>query len=46
MCVQIESLPLSQQQLRKMTQRDPVLSQVLTYTKFGWPDEVTTEMQP
>ena len=43
---QIKSVPLSQQRLRKMTQRDPVLRKVLRYTQHGWPDDVTTEMRP
>ena len=42
--LQIESLPLSAEQIRKTTRADPVLSRVLEYTLTGWPEERSPEI--
>ena len=42
--LQIESLPLSAEQIRKATRADPVLSRVLEYTLTGWPEERSPEI--
>ncbi len=34
---QMEALPVTSEQLRTATRRDPVLSRVVNYTKRGWP---------
>ena len=39
--LQIESLPLNVDHVRKATQTDPILSRVLEYTMTGWPDKQT-----
>ena len=45
--LQIESLPLSVDQIRKPTRADPILSRVLEFTMSGWPEQPTTEeMKP
>ena len=41
--LQIESLPLSVDQIRKATRADPILSRVLEFTMPGWPEQPTTE---
>ena len=41
--LQIESLPLSVDQIRKATCADPILSRVLEFTMSGWPEKPTTE---
>ena len=41
--LQIESLPLSVDQIRKATRADPILSRVLEFTMSGWPEQPTTE---
>ncbi len=43
---QIESLPIMFRQIQKATQRDPVLSKVLRYTKNGWPCQVPAVLKP
>lgn len=43
---QINSLPLSAQELRGATSKEPVLSQVLRYTARGWPSEVPENLKP
>ncbi len=43
---QIETLPVSGQQVRNATLKDPQLSKVLRYTREGWPSEVLPELQP
>lgn len=42
---QIETLPVTAQ-LDTATNRDPVLSRVLRYTKQGWPSEITDFLKP
>ena len=45
--MQIETLPVTADQLRKMTRCDPVLGKVLYYVKTGdWSMVVSEEMQP
>ena len=39
--LQIESLQLNVDHVRKATQTDPILSRVLQYTMTGWPDKQT-----
>ncbi len=34
---QMEAIPVTSEQLRMATRRDPILSRVVTYTKRGWP---------
>ena len=41
--LQLESLPVSVDQVRKATRSDPILSRVLEYALTGWPTEVTSE---
>ena len=41
--LQLESLPVSIDQVRKATRSDPILSRVLEYALTGWPTEVTSE---
>ena len=43
---QLSMLPVSQNQLRNETKADPVLSQVLLFTKSGWPSTISTELKP
>ena len=43
---QIEALPVTAMQLRKATRQDPTLSQVITFTKKGWPSSVPEELKP
>ena len=40
--LQIESLPMNVDQVRKATRTDPVLSRVLQYVMTGWPDKQIT----
>ena len=35
--------PIKPDQIRKWTRTDPVLSKVLTYTQYGWPEKTKTE---
>ena len=42
---QIEALPLSAQQLKEATLKDPQLSKVMRYTQEGWPREVPTDLK-
>lgn len=37
--LQIESLPMNVDQVRKATQNDPILSRVLNFVMTGWPDK-------
>ena len=37
--LQIESLPMNVDQVRKATQKDPILSRVLQFVMTGWPDK-------
>ena len=43
---QIENLTVTAMQLKTVTQRDPVLSNVLHYSKQGWPTTVTDDLKP
>ena len=43
---QIDNLPVTAMQLKTVTQRDPVLSKVLHYSKQGWPTTVTDDLKP
>ena len=43
---QIESLPVTSDQLVSATKQDPVLQQVTDYTQHGWPDTIPDELQP
>lgn len=42
---QINSLPLSAQELREATRKDPVLSSVIGYVLRGWPQRAPEELQ-
>ena len=42
---QIESLPVTSQEIRITTQRDPLLSKVKLYMLKGWPEEVSESLQ-
>ena len=37
---QLDSLPVTAEQLGKVTRQDPLLSKVRRFTKSGWPQEV------
>ena len=43
---QLNMLPVSQNQLRNETKADPLLSQVLLFTKSGCPSTISTELKP
>lgn len=43
---QIESLPLTSEQLKQATRTDPILSRVLMFTKNGWPAQVSETLKP
>ena len=43
---QIEALPVTLVRLKCTTSRDPILSKVLRYTKYGWPDRVDKTLKP
>ena len=43
---QIEALPVTAMQLQKATRQDPTLSQVITFTKKGWPISVPEGLKP
>ena len=43
---QLEALPITSTQLKRVTGRDPILSKVLRYTKQGWPDKVEEALKP
>ena len=38
--------PLTQQQIRLYTRRDPLLAQVLQYLRSGWPDQSDPKLKP
>ena len=42
----IDVLPVSADMIRPATQRDPILSRVVEYTKHGWPPSTEKEMKP
>ena len=43
---QLESLPVTSQQLRAATRTDPVLSKVIRYVRSGWPQDCTPTLRP
>ena len=43
---QLDRLPVTENELRIATRRDPVLSQVVRFTKYGWPSDVGIELKP
>ena len=43
---QIEGLPVNADMIRQATQRDPILSRVVKYTKQGWPSVGKKELEP
>ena len=43
---QVDTLPLTSQQIATATKKDPVLSQVFRYTQSGWPSEVAEVLLP
>ena len=43
---QLESLPVTSQQLGQATRKDPLLSKVWWFTKSGWPQEVKECLKP
>ena len=43
---QIGTLPVTPQQLRAETVKDPLLSKVLRYTKDGWPHKISEDLHP
>ena len=43
---QLEVLPVNAVMIRQATQRDPVLSRVVEYTKQGWPPVSKKELEP
>ena len=43
---QLDSLPVTHRQIQQATERDPVLSKVLTYTRQCWPLVVPDELKP
>ena len=43
---QLESLPVTSQQLRTATRTDPVLSKVVSYVRSGWPQNCTPTLRP
>ena len=43
---QIDVLPVNADMIRQATQRDPILSRVVEYTKQGWPSVGEKELEP
>ena len=43
---QIGILPVTCTELQTVTRNDPVLSKVLHYTRYGWPEEIADELKP
>ena len=43
---QLDSLPVTAQQLGQATRRDPILSKVRRFTKSGWPQQVKECLKP
>ena len=43
---QLDRLPVTQNELRIAIRRDPILSQVVRFTKYGWPSDVGIELKP
>lgn len=42
---QMEILPATSQEVQRATQRDQLLSKVMSYTLKGWPTEVSNQLQ-
>ena len=42
----INSLPMKSDEVRTLTRRDPILGQVLQYTRNGWPVRTLKELTP
>ena len=42
----LDEMPLTLKDIRKMTDKDPVLSLVRSYTQYGWPDAVSEDLRP
>jgi hypothetical protein len=43
---QIQSLPVSFQEIKEITGRDKLLSKVLCFVRNGWPDQTPEELKP
>ena len=43
---QVDSLPVTAEQLGRATQQDPLLSKVLHFTQSGWPQKVPEHLKP
>ena len=43
---QLESLPVTSQQLRTATRTDPDLSKIVSYVRSGWPQNCSTTLHP
>ena len=43
---QLESLPVTSQQLRTAIRTDPVLSKGVSYVRSGWPQNCTPTLRP
>ena len=43
---QVNSLPITAQQIDRLTKSDPCLSKVLQYTRQGWPSTVPEQLKP
>ena len=42
---QIQALPVTYKNIRKCSQKDPVLSKVILYLKSGWPTQISDELK-
>ena len=43
---QIQALPVTYKNIKKCSQKDPVLSKVIRYLKSGWPAKMSDELKP
>ena len=43
---QLEAVPITNHQLVVATEKDPVLSKIMRYTKYGWPSTVHHQLKP
>ena len=43
---QVDSLPVTAEQIGQATRRDPLLSKVLRFTQSGWPQKVPEHLKP
>ena len=46
MIEKLDEAPISSKQISSWTQKDPLLSKVLQYIMFGWPDKADGELKP